>query len=426
MYVGPPLVSNLITGLLIMMLWILTSPANCSSRAASGPPLSAPLTSSRRGSCEETERSIPFELYGNHVIVQVGVQGSRPLSFILDTGADISLLNDGWATELGLKIVEQHEERVGTGENTIKIGFAENVGFSLDGIEIPTKVIAVAPLRITEAQVGRTVDGVLGADIFNRYTVEIDFAAREITLHDPGGYLPPHTGETLPVKLTGGRPFVKARIATPGSSPIECLLVIDTGDSSGLSLHTPFVERYHLLSSLRKSLQNSTSGLGGEAKEVLGRVETLELGRVKIKQPVTAFAQAARGSTADPGYDGAIGVEILRRFRVTFDYSRQQITLEPNKAFGEAYEADMSGAALTAEGQDFRTFRVVHIAEASPAAYAGLRAGDVITSVDGRPAADLNLAEVRRLFKRRGQAYTLGVKRGGQTLRIKLKMKRLV
>jgi C-terminal processing protease CtpA/Prc len=102
------------------------------------------------------------------------------------------------------------------------------------------------------------------------------------------------------------------------------------------------------------------------------------------------------------------------------------MTLEPNKSLDRRYETDMSGTSLIAEGADFRTFKVVHVLGSSPAAEAGLREEDVITSIDGKTASDLSLAEIRRLFRVNRKKYLLGITRGGQSLQIKLKTKKLV
>lgn len=80
-----------------------------------------------------------------------------------------------------------------------------------------------------------------------------------------------------------------------------------------------------------------------------------------------------------------IGGEILRRFKITVNYSRRQIILEPNEKFPDAYEFDMSGASLAAGGEDFKVFKVRSLIEDSPATEAALQVGDAITAIDGRP-----------------------------------------
>jgi C-terminal processing protease CtpA/Prc len=70
----------------------------------------------------------------------------------------------------------------------------------------------------------------------------------------------------------------------------------------------------------------------------------------------------------------------------------------------------------------FRAYRITHVDEGSPPAAAGLRADDVIETVDGRSMGEMPLGYLRDLFKLPGAAYTLTVRRGAEshTVRIQL------
>lgn len=117
--------------------------------------------------------------------------------------------------------------------------------------------------------------------------------------------------------------------------------------------------------------------------------------------------------------------EGMRRFKVIFDYSRRQMILEPNRDVSDKEEYDMSGMLLVAEGTDFKTFKIRRTIENSPAAAAGLREGDIISAVDGKPASDLTLEQTRQIFMRRGRSHRLTIERGGQQLQAKIKLKEL-
>jgi C-terminal processing protease CtpA/Prc len=100
--------------------------------------------------------------------------------------------------------------------------------------------------------------------------------------------------------------------------------------------------------------------------------------------------------------------------------------LEPQSSLGDPLEADMSGINLMADGRDFKTFRVDRVFEKTPAAEAGLREGDVIQAIDGRPAAEYTLEDVRGMFKRPASDYTLTILRSDQKMALKIKTRRLV
>ena len=55
--------------------------------------------------------SIPFELFGDHIIIQVSIDDSEPLDFIFDTGSGYTVLDEDVSRELGLsgKRIEMNE-----------------------------------------------------------------------------------------------------------------------------------------------------------------------------------------------------------------------------------------------------------------------------------------------------------------------------
>lgn len=121
-----------------------------------------------------------------------------------------------------------------------------------------------------------------------------------------------------------------------------------------------------------------------------------------------------------------IGGEVLRRYRVTVDYSRSRITFLPTPAANESYEATVSGVSLAASGAGLRTYTVRAVVDPSPATEAGVRVGDKIISVDGRPAATLPLDDLRTLLRRVDTKVRLMVERDGKKLPVVLKTRRLV
>jgi predicted aspartyl protease len=74
-----------------LILALAAAAAIASDPAVAQQPARAPVT-------------IPFELAIRHVIVKARVNGSRPLSFALDTGAGPALVSLKTATELGLSL----------------------------------------------------------------------------------------------------------------------------------------------------------------------------------------------------------------------------------------------------------------------------------------------------------------------------------
>jgi predicted aspartyl protease len=362
--------------------------------------------------------AIPFETSNNLIFVQVRVNKSVPLWFILDTGASYTFIKQRCVQALGLKL--EKDEKVFEGEP-----YAKDVSLTLAGVELLKQNVIAGPTASLEAGVGRAIDGILGYDIFKGFVVEIDYSARLINLYQPESYQYKGAGESIPITIEDNTPFVHARVFSNGRNSAEGKFMIDTGANNALNIFGRFDKAHNISGTLPKTLQSTGIGVSGARKTSIGRIEKIQLGRFAIKKPVVSMAQPSDSDNDEIG-DGEIGAELLRRFKLIVDYSRSRIILEPNAQIAEPYEASLSGASITAEGSDYRTYRVRAIIADSPATEAGLRAGDIIRAINSRPSADFTFEELRRMFRQDGREYILSIKRGEETLQVKIKLRRLI
>ena len=119
-----------------------------------------------------------------------------------------------------------------------------------------------------------------------------------------------------------------------------------------------------------------------------------------------------------------IGGELLHRFTVIFDYSRQRMILEPNRHFRDGFVFDMFGGDLRFE-QESKGFRVSAVYKNSPASEAGLKESDLIATIDGQPVLSFSLDQVRRMFAQEKE-YSLGIRRGSDMIQVKVKLRKLL
>jgi hypothetical protein len=337
----------------------------------------------------------------------------RSIKMILDTGALLTGLGQAATKSLQLPKGEKAYLK-GNGESNLPITITKNVTFRLGGVDLLEKSVVIVPYEDLEAHEGRTIDGVLGVDLFLRYVVEIDYAARTLALYEPKDFVYPGSGQKVPLDQ-GNDALFNASISVPGGGSIPAKLSVDSGTYSALRLYGPFVAKNGLLSAQTSVIDSFDFGIGGEFPEKLGRVAALEIGTLKISGPVTSFSVAKGGATSSSAYDGTIGGAILSRFKVTFDYSRRQMFLEPNSEFGELFQADASGVLLEAGEQDLKTLTIRHVLPNTPAAEAGIKQGDVVDEVDGKNAGSLGVEGIRALFCQPG-VYQLKVRRQRQNI----------
>jgi hypothetical protein len=273
---------------------------------------------------------------------------------------------------------------------------------------------------------GRAVGGVLGYDFIKEFVVEIDYDAQTINLYEPLGYAYQGAGEIVPVGFADRKPTVKAALILSGHEPFEGTFEIDTGSDEVMLVNSPFVKAHGLSELVSNFRLGNSGGMGGMVRSQTGRVAGVRLGRFTLDRPLVTLSQAQVGTHATADYDGALGGELFRRFKLILDYARRRIILERNAHLNEPVETDMSGLEFAAEGDDFRQYVVNEVTERSPAAEAGVREEDVLTAVDGRPASEFTLEQILALLRREDERRVLTFKRDDQTLNFNIKLRRLL
>jgi len=367
---------------------------------------------------------IPFELSINLILLQARVNDSAPLWFILDTGASSTVIDSQLAKALGLRARGRVVGTGGAGTATALLFRGNSLKFP--NVEAMNLTVSGLSIDFLSAPFARKISGVIGNDILKQLVVEVDYASQVINLFAPASYQYSGSGEVIPLTLEDDLPFIRASVALTGHPIIAGKFELDSGSTGAVLFNTPFVNRNKLLQAISKTSQSRVGGVGGSALVFSGRLKDLRVGSFHLENSVARFSRARRGDDASARYDGLIGGEIFRRFKVVFDLSRRRMMLEPNAQFAEPFEVDMSGLDMVTEGEDFSVVVVNEIEKGSPAAEAGIQEEDVLTAIDGRSAREFSLAQIRKMFMQDGKEFLITLKRGEKEVQTKLKLRRLI
>jgi hypothetical protein len=351
-------------------------------------------------------------------MVDVRVNGHEPMWFMLDTGAEQSFINKTHMEEFGLtpygvSSAEGGGNRAETSNTKVPV-------VSLPGVEIRNQRHRVLDMTGLEKIYGRKMGGMFGYDFFSRFVVRVDYDRKVIDLLDPSGYTYTGSGKPMPFVIEeGGHPHVSATITVPTPPAITADLVIDSGAADTLNLCTPFVLDHKLLERARKTPAGAPNVMAGSEKEIFaqtsvrGKIAGLTLGPFTVRDIPNNLMIQKSGAYASRAFDGTVGETVLKRFTTVYDYARNVIVLEPNADFDKPFKGRRTfGATYLSEGPDYRVFRVTGIRKDSPAEKAGFEKDDIITSIDGKPASELRLAEVRKLLTADGEKRRVELKRG--------------
>jgi hypothetical protein len=241
--------------------------------------------------------------------------------------------------------------------------------------------------------------GALGG-VFSRVGAHYDFDRRKLTATSPGrlpaeGFVPTVTLGEPPVvrepagsamssyvraaplralREAAGAPALERRpIVTAELDGRRLRLLVDTGYAGGV-----------LLFSGRGSEPAAGTALayGVQMPSELKRASKLTLAGFAVERPVVEIVRTDR-----PVYrtglavDGAIGMEVLRRFQLITETPEHRVWLKAGAQFAEPFRYNRAGLAL--QQRDGRV-RVAEVLPQGPAARAGLRGGDDLGLVSPR------------------------------------------
>jgi len=406
------------------------------------------------------EVSIPFRLVNNLIIIPVNINGTQ-LDFLLDTGVEENILFSLEEKELPLYNVEKIELRgLGSEESVEGLKSVGNT-ITLRGLKSANQIIYVVldDQFDFSASLGVPVNGIIGYRFFRDHPVVLDYARKRLRIYNRDrvnldkvlkGYVP------FDLTIEKSKPYVTVDVGID-SVPRASKLLLDTGNSDALWL---FPSRDKEIQVPDRRLRDFLGrGFSGEIYGDKARISRLQLKDFVFKRPIAAFPDttSVRHVRMVERRVGSIGGEILKRFTVCFDYSRQKMYLKRNSDFSTPFTYNMSGITLHHAGHQVVQERadsggnrvelafgekevqvsyrfalkplyiVVSVRENSPAYKAGVRKGDLLKRVNGRDSYQYSLQEINTLLKsEEGRHIEVEVERDGKSIDFKFDLEELL
>ncbi|UEG53262.1 PDZ domain-containing protein [Mucilaginibacter daejeonensis] len=168
-------------------------------------------------------------------------------------------------------------------------------------------------------------------------------------------------------------------------------------------------------------------GLTGPLNGRIGRIGEIEVGKYRFKSVITSFLDTMPRPAFTVARDGNLGIGILKKFLMVFDYANNKLYLKPNYKFKEPFEHDMSGLEYYAAGNELKNIIVSRVEPGSAGADAGIKANDQITGINLRSVGQMTMTEIDNLFRSRDKrSLVVEVYRDGEYLTVILTLKRRV
>jgi hypothetical protein len=339
-------------------------------------------------------RTIPFLIANGQVIVNATINGQGPFPMMFDTGSG-EAVTPATASALGLAIAGSGTLR-GAAEQVVPFSGATIREIRLGEANITDVRVPVLPLpRFLEDRGDQQpLGGFLGYEFLAHFAIRLDYQHKTLTLTPADQFHYRGAGQRIALSFADKLPVIAAT-----ADGIAGQFEIDAGASTALVLQGAFVDRNNLSLRHPSAFRMKAGGVDGVFEIAVTRLDSFRIGHDTIERPAAELPLNGRAGLPVASLDGSIGYQILRQFTITFDYAHSELWLERSAAFGDKTVEWKTGfQAIKTDGPDFR---VIHVAPDTQAAAAGLGVGDVITEIDGRPAASISQAQLGELMRRR-------------------------
>ncbi|WP_370087939.1 PDZ domain-containing protein [Ekhidna sp.] len=364
--------------------------------------------------------SIPFELFGDHIIIKVSVDDSEPLDFIFDTGSGYTVLDEDVAKRLNLsgKSIEMNEASSNwqlIKHNTIAINHFL--------MEKNIKVYST-DFDHLEISLGMDIDGIVGYDLLRHHSIYVNFDTKTINIYDLGKA--PKKGDAIPFTLDTSIPVIKGDIVLNNNEPHYGTFYFITGAGTTLDFNSPYAKQWDVINKTGKHFSYYVKGLS--AKETLhyeGHVISLKFGNQLIEDLPIGISTATEGIQASKSVSGIIGSQIIRMYNFTIDYGSKMLYLEKDHTYDANFKVNCSGIDVQLAADKKRVL-IHQVFEDSPASEAGIKLNDELVKINGKSMAEVNLAEVKKMLKMEGETVDLVINQGGKEKSMSLKLRSLI
>lgn len=338
------------------------------------------------------------------MIIPLTIDGKGPYNFVLDTGVGLMLISDSTLVDsVNVKNLRSiNISGFGDGQPlsayvcpSLEVRIGNAVATNLTAAILKQDVFELS------SYVGMPVHGLIGYEFFNSFIVRIDFSQNILTVYRPSAAFIPRKGYRVPIAIEERKPYVNAEIQSVEGDHNPVKLIIDTGAGHPISLENlnglPFqVPKKNIPANLGVGLTGPISGY-------IARIESLKLGRFSMKNVLSAFPdhEDVGAKVLAVPRNGNLGITVLKRFVVVFDYSRSALYLKPAPLLKTPFEHDMSGMELAASGDKYQRLFITRIEPGSAADMLGLMKEDELISINFKPVAEMGMNEIDELFRSR-------------------------
>ncbi|MCB0685598.1 MAG: clan AA aspartic protease, partial [Saprospiraceae bacterium] len=236
---------------------------------------------------------IPINLQGNLIYIPLKINGSKPLNFLFDTGAEVTVLDDAIAEKLELNITDT--AIIGTSAKSLVSQTSTSNTIHIGDIQLDSQSIEVLSIKHLSDRLKIQIDGIIGYEILKKYIVTTDLDQMKFIINDT--IKNHHQTNTLQINKIDlenhhfGLPIeIKFR---KNSEPVILSFKYDTGFPGNLIFHNPTVNKYSMEKMRRVRKSKGTSVDNSITTNLKSKV-------YQVKLPGSAWKNVPVGLDVDP------------------------------------------------------------------------------------------------------------------------------
>lgn len=318
--------------------------------------------------------TLPGQVIGNHLVIEIRGVRNRPWRFLVDTGSSVTLLSPEFTDQFASDPPDFNEPgirvRGSNGEITALPGVSMK-RLDLGEARFENVSALVYDCADISAHLGVRIDGVLGFPLFHDTVFTLDYPQARLVLTPAGG-------RTLtPGSILSFDPGTKVPLIPVQLGDRNLLVLIDSGSDGPLNLN-PVGLNIPFTAGPRPGATVAT--LTGDRIQEVGRLGVpLMIGDYLVSEPVVDLTDQL----------SSLGGGLLKHFSITFDPARGQaifyrdtttpIVMPPRRSAGLSFNKSPA------------YWRVVGVVPGSPADADGVQRGDLIVRINGEPVEQWDL-----------------------------------
>ena len=213
------------------------------------------------------------------IVVSLRANNEGPFDFVLDTGADTTIVDAGLATKLSLASLSRIQQATLAGSQTLPVSILANLGAGPAQLgNLPVLVQDLTMLRNMDSH----IEGIVGQDFLSHFNYLIDYRNSLVRIEQVDEIRSSIKGDPVSIEVSGHRMIIASEAEATGRANLRFL--VDSGANSIVLLPRASQE-------INLPVQESRSAMSvsGHVDLKVGRIRALKIGSQQFHDLVVAL-----------------------------------------------------------------------------------------------------------------------------------------